>query len=114
MFGGSGATLMDWQGKHFSGVLVQLCIFWVTNKDSILHILGYRLCVFCSSHFRLARHDATRSYTSPQVDFASLLPEEVVEIVKIQPSVSYEYRTHDESATHARERELYTLSCSAS
>jgi len=62
---------MDWQAKHFSGV--QLCIFWVTNKDSILHILGYRYSVFCSLHFRLARHDATRSYTSPQVDFATLL-----------------------------------------
>jgi len=43
--------------------------FWVL--DSILHIFRYSF--FCSLHFRLARHDATRSYTSPQVDFASLL-----------------------------------------
>ena len=38
--------------------------------------------------------------------------EEVVEIVMTQPSVTYEYRAHNESATHACE--LYTLSCSAS
>ena len=95
------------KGKHFSGA--QLCIFLGTGFNFAFFWVQLFLLFTLSPCAPRRERAHTRRRKLILRHYSS---EEVVEIGMGQPSVPYEYRAHDEIATHARE--LYNLSCSAS